>query len=369
MSQNSAIEWTETTWNPLAGCTEISPGCANCYAVRMANRQQGMGTPKYAGTVTKDARGALRWSGRINLDDAALREPLRWRKSRLVFVNSMSDLFHQDVPVEFIAKVFAIMALAKRLTFQLLTKRADRMRAVLSDPTFLGRVESLHETFYYDHFGTTAESEEAFPGYATLPLPNVWLGVSVENQHFADERIPQLLATPAAIRWLSCEPLLGPVNLTIMFRDIPDCDLSFTGVNTLIPSVPGQCGHRNHGHLPRIDWVIVGGESGPGSRPMHPQWARSLRDQCVDAGVQFLFKQWGEHSPCPDGAWHGLGPVGKPPQLCIDPVTGDVAGGFLGDLAEQRAAEGWAAMQRVGKHNAGRLLDGRTWDQYPEVAR
>ena len=240
MSDRSAIEWTEATWNPVTGCTQISPGCANCYAKRFAERFRGVpGHPYERGFEVAER-------------PERLGQPLRWKRPRTIFVNSMSDLFHEEVAGSFVASVFAVMERADRHTFQVLTKRPGRAAALAP----------------------------------SLPWPpNVWLGVSVENQRWTT-RIDALREIPAAVRFLSCEPLLGPLEL----------DLDGMG------------------------WVIAGGESGPRARPMRPEWARGVRDQCLASGVPFFFKQWGEHG-----------------------------------------ADG----RRAGKKRAGRLLDGRTWDEAP----
>lgn len=235
------IEWTEQTWNPVTGCTKISAGCKHCYAEYMAKRLQAMGQEKY-----KNGFG-------ITLHPAALENPLSWRKPRIVFVNSMSDLFHEDVPNEFITKVLWTIKRAHWHTFQVLTKRADRMMALMTE---IGRVNAPRGDDFW-------------------PIPNLWLGVSVENQQAADERIPHLLRTPAAVRFLSCEPLLG------------DIDLDFSAIGIGLE----QDGHGNSAILGGIDWVICGCESGPNARPMNPDWARSLRDQCQSAGVAFFLKQ------------------------------------------------------------------------------
>lgn len=237
MPTKTTIEWTEATWNPLTGCTKISPGCKFCYAERLARRLQAMGQPNYAQGFT------------LTLHEELLEVPLRWKKPRTIFVNSMSDLFHSAVPVAFIQRVFAAMAQAPWHRFQVLTKRAERL------------VELS----------------------ASLPWPpHIWMGVSVESAAYVD-RIAHLYATDAAIKFLSLEPLLGP-----------------------LPALP----------LDGIDWVIVGGESGPGARPMDATWALDIRDQCQSAGVPFFFKQWGG----------------------------------------------------VRKKRTGRLLDGRTWDEMPTEA-
>ncbi len=237
MAANSKIEWTEATWNPVTGCTKISPGCKHCYAERLAKRLQAMGVKKYANGF------------RVTLHPDVLDIPLHWRKPRMIFVNSMSDLFHDEVPLTFIQRVFGTMQRAHWHTFQVLTKRAERLAHLAPH----------------------------------LPWPrNVWMGVSVENERYK-YRIDLLRQVPAAVRFLSLEPLLGP---------LPELDLR------------------------GIHWVIVGGESGPGARPMRPEWVTDIRDQCLAAGVPFFFKQWGG----------------------------------------------------VHKARNGRILDGRLWNQLPVVA-
>lgn len=313
MSGATAIEWTDRTWNPLTGCTKVSAGCDHCYAKTMHERFNGPGS---FDTVT--------------LHPERLGQPLSWRKPSMVFVNSMSDLFHKDVPDEFIAQVWAIMALSRH-TFQVLTKRPARMRSLLSSQDFNDEFRRLVRA--------TNASVCPDPG---VPVQNVWLGVSVESQQWADIRIPALLDTPAAVRFLSCEPLLGPVSL----RWPAWQPISETSWN------------NEYDGLRRIDWVIVGGESGPGARPMHPGWAMSIRDQCHAARVPFLFKQ--------HGAWTanhaGLrGGCERKPDAWMT-VAGDVA-----PEPDWALASSWLAMHRVGKHAAGRMLGGRTWDQYPAV--
>lgn len=236
MATNSAIEWTESTWNPVTGCTKISLGCRNCYAERMALRLQAMGQRNYA-------RGF-----RVTIHPHALRLPLKWKKPRMVFVNSMSDLFHEQVPVGFVEQVFRVMHQADWHEYQILTKRSERLLDL-----------------------------EGIVAWA----PHIWMGVTVESREYTF-RIEHLRQTGAAIKFLSLEPLLGP---------IPDLDLE------------------------GIDWVVVGGESGPGARPMGREWARDVRDQCCRAGVPFFFKQWGG----------------------------------------------------TDKKKSGRVLDGWTWDQMPQV--
>jgi protein gp37 len=249
MAGSSDIEWTEATWNPIAGCTIFSPGCSNCYAMRMAARLQAMGMEKYAGTTRKSGRRHL-WTGRVNGDPNALSAPIKWRKPQRIFVNSMSDLFQEKVDQLFIRQVWKVMERARWHSFQILTKRPDRMFHLLSQP--------------------------GFP-----LLPNVWLGTSVENADYLD-RIEILRGVPAAVRFVSFEPLLGP----IINPDLTD-----------------------------IHWAIVGGESGPRARRMETTWVEGLRDACRRQSVAFFFKQWG----------------GK------------------------------------RKKQTGRLLAGRTWDEYPRI--
>lgn len=335
MSDRTKIEWTRSddgtpgaTWNPVTGCTKLSPaspGCQNCYASTFAERFRG--APGHYFERGFD----------VQLRPEKLDQPIRWRKPRRIFVNSMSDLFHDDVPTDFIAKVFAIMALAPQHTFQLLTKRHGRMGALLRDGEFQQQV--------YDAWGQLEmpkgrPSMEDWP-WSGWPLPNVWLGVSAEDQKRADLRIAALLDTPAAARFVSAEPLLGAINLPshwlhpVMRTPSPE--------NNAIGRRIGKA----HG-VGFIDWVIVGGESGPGARPMHPDWARSLRDQCVAAGVPFLFKQWGETVP--------LGQMTDEARRRWDDHHGC-------DVYPEES------LWRLGKKRAGRELDGRTWDQYPRAVR
>ncbi|MCI0652558.1 MAG: phage Gp37/Gp68 family protein, partial [Planctomycetes bacterium] len=222
MADRSAIEWTDATWNPVAGCAPVSPGCLNCYAARLALRLSRMGLQKYANTVVKSRDGRPVFSGNIFLDHESLETPLRWREPRRVFVNSMSDLFHEYVPLYFVERVFAVMGMCKQHVFQILTKRPNQALALSPQLDWAS---------------------------------NVWLGASIESRRYL-ERISVLQRIPAKTRFLSCEPLLGPL-----------------------------------GRLPLkgIHWVIAGGESGPKARPMNPEWVRAIRDQCVAGGVPFFF--------------------------------------------------------------------------------
>jgi protein gp37 len=287
MGDNTKIEWADASWNPLRvrskdngrigwHCEHVTTGCEFCYAEGF-NLRFGTRLPFKPGH-RKDIRFVL--------DDRLLTQPLRWKRPRMVFVCSMTDLFADFVEDAWIDSVFAVMTVAQQHTFQVLTKRPERMRRYLTVRWSLG--------------------EKLFP--------NVWLGVSAERQEEADERIPHLLGTPAAVRFVSAEPLLGPIDL-------------MRGALPMLKPVPGL-------GWAGLDWVIVGGESGSSARPMRPDWARSLRDQCVAAGVPFFFKQFGEYAP--------QQAINEPPHF---------AGG-----------EG---IVRVGKIAAGRQLDGREWNQFP----
>ncbi len=252
----SAIEWTQETWNPVTGCTKVSPGCRHCYAERFSERFRGVpGHPYEPGFD-------------LTLRPERLSKPLGWKKPRRVFVNSMSDLFHEDVPDEFIDRVFVVMSLAQRHTFQVLTKRAERMREYCSSPETLGRIvaDTAEVLDGIDNAVVAISHHE--DGFQGIRWPHVWLGVSVEDQKRADERIPLLLETPAAVRFVSAEPLLGPVDF-------------------------GEA-------LDQIDWVIVGGESGPGARPMDPEWARFIREQCHASRIPFFMKQMAKKKPIPE---------------------------------------------------------------------
>lgn len=303
---DTKIEWTDKTWNPTRGCGIVSPGCKHCYAMRQAHRFSGPGGP-YEG-LTVLGSGGPEWTGEVRLIPEKLDEPLGWRKGVRIFVNSQSDLFHGVLSNADIADVFGVMVACPHHTFQILTKRAGRLPDWFEWAAGFRSVAPCWWRQMVGHAAQTAGSDRlrraarsaALPPW---PLPNVWIGVSVESQTFAEKRIPRLLETPAAVRFLSCEPLLGPLDLTPW--------------------------------LSRLDWVIAGGESGPGARPMHPDWVRSIRDQCAIAGVPFHFKQWGEFRP------HGGG----------------------GPKAVQ-FGDG-VSVAKLGKKEAGRTLDGREWDQFP----
>lgn len=326
---NSKIEWTEKTWNPVTGCTKISPGCQNCYAERMAKRLAGRcGYPKEN-------------PFKVTLHPERLDEPLRWRKPSKVFVCSMGDLFHEFVPYEFIYDIWDVMVKNRQHTFLILSKRPDRMKSFI-EKVMCNRMD------YALTFGGTPEGKKARK-WAQKPVQNVWLGVTAENQEQAVKRIPVLLQIPAAVRFVSVEPMLGPMDLT---RIDLGCN---TWVNALIGNWKSYHPYGGlktvHESWGKLDWVICGGETGPGARPMHPDWVRSLRDQCQAARVPFFFKQWGEWSPTP---------------AKDVPVRGCLDGGRFHSGSNPSVG---LAMYRVGKKAAGRILDGRTWDEFPEASQ
>ena len=343
MSANSKIEWCTATWNVTTGCSRVSEGCDRCYAMHFARRFDGEGKG-YDGT-TRRGKNGTDWTGVVHLHEDRLELPLRWRKPQRVFLDSMSDLFHPAVPFEFVDRVFAVMAFAKQHTFMILTKRPERMAGYLNDPATRERVERAAKPFV-EARGTNSDrqmyrSAEAsgmrFAVACFWPLSNVWLGTSVENQEAADKRIPHLLETPAAVRFLSCEPLLGPVDLR--GKD--------TQGSALDP----------YEDDPKIHWVITGGESGLGARPAHPDWFRQIRDDCEAAGVPYFHKQHGEFTP-----WIPM--HGNPENRPIQHVMKDGSAYYPGNYGASLQS-----MIRVGKKRAGRLLDGVEHSAFPEATK
>ena len=353
VSDGTHISWTDATLNVVTGCAKVSPGCYHCYAIRTAHRLAANPNPKVSGAYFGLERDG-EWTGRVNLRPDLLDQPFRWRKPRRVFVTAQGDLFHTAVPDDFIARVWAVMALTPQHTYQVLTKRHGRMRSLLSSDAF--RDLMARDGMPYPRSALWRWSDVSWP------LPNVHLLVSVEDQARADLRIPALLDTPAAVRGVSCEPLLGPVDLRLIDYYDPDSIDPATGRKVCggCSGVVGiahepACG-REPGEWRGIDWVIAGGESGPGARPMHPDWARSLRDQCVAARVPFFFKQWGEWTADPEVAGDR-----DPDGMVLR--DGRVQG--KGDECWFSETIGAVPMARVGKRAAGDLLDGCTWHEQP----
>lgn len=347
MADKTHIEWTDATWNPVTGCSVVSPGCTNCYAMKLAGGRL-HNHPSRAGLTVRSKAGPV-WSGEVRLNEEWLEQPLKWTKPRRIFVCAHGDLFHESVPTEWIAWVYGVAIAAVHChghTFQVLTKRAARARVILSDPAFWEEVNS-----YASHH---AHGRATLDDYGPdRPPPGIWLGVSVEDQACGEERIPELQATPAAVRWISVEPLLGDLDLPAIKHWV-HCD---------IPEYGGP-GHEFISCLRgggAIDWVVVGGESGPGARPMHPNWVRRIRNDCSAAGVPFFFKQWGEflsfgdRSPCFGRDHHGRINAAQ-----IDGHRYRAAPGVFVSLDQSTIAV------RVGKRAAGRTFDSTTYDAYPE---
>ena len=392
MADGTHIEWTDATWNPITGCSVKSPGCTHCYAMRLAGTRL-RDHPSREG-LTVDTKAGPVWNGTVRFNEAWLTEPLKWRRPRRIFVCAHSDLFHENVPFGWIDRVFAVMAMAPHHTFQVLTKRPERMQDYASNPRRPYQIARTALDLFIDgrlpkgtagaeQWPVQSEGDVDSPDDVRLkhwPLPNVWLGVSVEDQTRADERIPILLHTPAAIRWISAEPLIGSIDLRWIAEPDDDKDGvidALVGCNWIsvegrgadfAPTRPGWIGTTCKREVvamnrDKINWVVAGGESGPNARPMHPDWARSLRDQCADAGVPFLFKQWGEWMPIydrdrDDRDW----------QRC-DIVKRETPNGRWWNLAGGTGFHGdrVCRIDRVGKKAAGRTLDGVIHDAYPEV--
>jgi protein gp37 len=302
MADGTKIEWTEATWNPITGCSVVSPGCTNCYAMQLAGTRLAH-HPSRAG-LTRDTKAGPVWTGEVRFNEEWLDQPIRWRRPRMVFVCAHGDLFHDDVPDEWIDRVFAVMALARQHTFQVLTKRAERMRDYLQnmEDCYHGNLDLFRQR-WCDVVTDLPWPEDAdrIVESRPFPLPNVWLGVSVEDQARADERIPVLLDTPAAVRWISAEPLLGPVELGPTWIDRRFAELGAT-VD------------------PTLDWVVVGGESGRGARQMDIAWARRLVSLCQAFGVAVFVKQLGSN------------PVNGPYREWIDAPKGGDPGEWPRDL-------------------------------------
>lgn len=312
MGDKTTISWVETrnadgstssgaTWNPLLGCSKISSGCTRCFAVNVSQSMLRKGNAKvkedYAGLTMVHKNGQADWSGVVRFLPDRLLQPMKWARPRRIFVNSLSDCFHPDVKEDDLDAIFCVMAMCPQHTFMILTKRPERMQEYFTTHDGLaGREEMVmnhaqsiagvvwdsrgSDASKYARFGAPAPSADAlkkrrpWPGW---PLQNVWLGTSIENQDAADERIPHLLRTPAAARFLSAEPLIAPLNLRSHFAHSVHCRKG--------PALGGPC------ECPTISWCIVGGESGPGFRPMPLEWARDIQRQCKDAGVKYFFKQ------------------------------------------------------------------------------
>jgi protein gp37 len=369
MSDNTTIEWTDATWNPITGCSVVSPGCANCYAMQLAGTRL-RNHPSRRG-LTRVSAGRHVWNGQVRYNHEWLDQPFGWPQ-RMIFVCAHGDLFHDAVEQWMIAEIFGVMIASHHIRghiFQVLTKRAERMRQLLNDPEFWEEVMDAASSQVMERVDPldrrSDDARATMRDYdAANPPPGIWLGVSVEDQQRADERIPLLLQTPATVRWLSCEPLLGPVDLE------GPCELA--GIDRgktwgEMGDAQRACRALRYGDTSRLDWVVCGGESGKSARPMHPGWARSLRDQCDEAGVPFFFKQWGEWAEAGDENPSAL--LQQSSEDRIFSADGRVFGAGTrkhgGMVEEGWQAAGAAWMARVGKKLAGRLLDGVEHNAYP----
>lgn len=342
MADNTNIEWSDATWNPITGCSVISPGCTNCYAMRLAGTRMKNHWSRTG--LTSDSKAGPVWNGQVRFNEEWLLQPLSWKRPRMIFVCAHADLFHDSVPDEWIDRVFAVMALAPQHTFQVLTKRSERMRKWAIDRFTNGCRGAIEHRARQ----IAREANIHIPAGRTLaspkPFPHIWLGVSVEDQKRADKRIPDLLATPAAVPWVSAEPLLGELRLDqLHVRD----DSGVYGA-----TVPA---------LALLSWVVAGGESGKDARPMRPDWARSLRDQCKAAGVPFLFKQWGDWREAQPGDEFDTskGRAQKIPAFIV--AHDGTVHCFVNEAVDKRAR----VMLQVGKKRAGRLLDGVEHNEFP----
>ena len=385
--RDGGIVWCDETWNPIRGCSRISEGCRNCYAETMAARFSGPGQP-YEGLARRNKNGEARWTGIARTVHNMLDQPLRWERPRRIFVNSMSDLFHESLSNEEIAAIFGIMAAAPRHTFQVLTKRPQRML----DWFEWFRAEAYSEkrkhvlaTYAANELGDASDESQGkqharlmnlydsttgvSQGDLPWPLPNVWLGVSVENQAAANERLPILMEVPAALRFVSFEPLLGPVDAT---RWIFDREAAIRQAQNGPASMSRE--QAEEYIADRIDWAIVGGESGKGARPMHPDWARSLIGQCKEAGIPAIFKQWGDWAPYIDESKYTRGGAETPRNaqtfVNLDGTTGAIwmidGDGYLSNWTTNYIEGESHPMTRVGKRKAGDLLDGVEYKAFPE---
>ena len=354
MADKTKIEWTEATWNPITGCSVHSAGCTNCYAMKLAGTRL-QHHPSRAGLTTPTKKGPV-WNGQVRFNEEWLTQPLRWKRPRMIFVCAHADLFHEAVPDEWILEIFDIIRQCSydggsnigkigggvgQHIFQILTKRSDRMRSFMKRLRYEDRGEKLAVHLSDD-------------GKRPYTPSNVWLGVSVENNAHRD-RIIDLGQTPAALRWISGEPLLDGLSLT----DIPlNGGLDEHGIQWLFNALTGEqyffddLGKTGSGDGPvmePLDWVVAGGESGKDARPMHPDWARSLRDQCAAAGTPFFFKQWGEWAADT-----------RKLELTIQKHSADTRW-IDKDSAERRHYQqrrSDSCMTKLGKKAAGRLLDG-----------
>lgn len=387
---STKIEWTDKVWNPTTGCTK---GCSYCYARTMAGRLQRMGQEKYRDGFTPVCH------------PGELEKPLRWKKPCRIFVNSMGDLFDPAIPFEFIDQILAIIARCPQHTFQILTKYADRMEQYFnhgpsSHCTRQGAVQNQLDFHYArtcppEQFGKSGRI--IFGRDVSWPLSNLWLGVSVEDQHAVTKRVPELLGTPSSVRFISIEPMIGPVDLErVHWPDKGEHRVDVLRGGFWSDSRWGFVNHSDLQESGLIDWVIVGGMTGKEAVPMHPDWVRSLRDQCQTSGVPFFFKQWGEWKPTASAnyatgkktAAYGKAEgrailrdgrhvyLDRGPAFRLETIDADAENVLKAAMAANRIDPvnpdqydwlGYHWMHKVGKKAAGSMIDGQEWKQFPEV--
>lgn len=322
----SKIQWTNQTWNPIIGCTKISPGCKNCYAETMATRLSKIKTTEYYSSVVTNGK----WNGKTFFVFDAIDKPLKRKKPTMYFVCSMSDLFHESIPFKLIDRVFAVMAACPQHTFQILTKRPEIMLQWFNHKDTSWKNEGMQGSeriryYAYQNHGAKIEYDNGY----YWPLKNVWIGVTAENQEQANKRIPILFDIPAAKRFVSAEPLLGQIDFNV--------------ADWLCADYPGKTMYSY------LDWIIVGGESGPKARPMHPDWATNIQKQCEKANVPFFFKQWGELLP-----------------MCQAKYIRGLPSNIVSFQSPNNPdKKNW--YYRVGKKKAGSLLDGKEYKQFPDA--
>ena len=351
MAARTLIEWTDATWNVVNGCSVLSPGCKHCYAMRLAGTRL-RNHPSRAGLTIDTAAGPV-WNGQIRINWDIIDQPLRWARPRMIFANAHGDMFHEAVPMDTIAQIYGTAVAAHHLRghiTQYLTKRADRQRDLLNRPEFWERVNTTAEMLVMDRTDPldrrSDDARATLRGYdPDTPPPGIWAGVSAEDQERWDERTDLLMETPAFVRWVSVEPMLGPIIGSAPADKIFRMLSTWYGPDGFDDTGAQPERTRMPGYFPRVDWVVCGGESGPGARPLHPDWARSMRDQCEAAGVPFFFKQWGSCAPL-------MGARPAQSGLAAWP-DGSVRSGH----AASRGGPG-IAMFRGTKKITGRLLDG-----------
>lgn len=371
MADKTGIEWTDATWNPITGCAIVSRGCTNCYAMKLAGTRLKDHPSRYG--LTQASKAGPVWTGEVRLNESWLGQPLRWKRPRKIFVCAHGDLFAENVPDEWIERVVAVAIAAWLLNghiSQILTKRPARMRDTFKRRVFWEAVNLRIADLVRGHYDPLTIDDYG-PEH---PCDGLWLGTSAEDQASANQRVPALLETPAAVRFVSAEPLLGPID----FRAIQPADKYHQ-----VDALNGTFGFsRPHiAYSPRIHWIIAGGESGPGARPMHPAWAREIRDACKAAGTAFFFKQWGSWAPVSEMSDQAIDACYRPAHptrpestrhcLVANMVMHQDGARFRDSAIYQSGAyaAGTGAMRlmHIGKRRAGRHLDGLEHSEMPEA--